>query len=119
MRFSLLGFFLVVGLSLHAGDAVSGVLRAAQEAEARMDSTGALKLYLEADAVRPEDPVILQKIARQYSDLVLDQSTVEEKKRYAQTALDYALRAVALNPRDPVTVLSLAAPKPRSATRAS
>jgi tetratricopeptide (TPR) repeat protein len=87
---------------------VETVLATAREAEMRLDSQAALSPYLEADHLRPNDALILQKIARQYSDLVLDQPAVEEKKRYAQTALDYSLRAVALNPRDPVNVLSLA-----------
>lgn len=77
-------------------------------AEARLDSAQALQLYLEADAAQPGDPFILQKIARQYSDLAIDQPTPEEKLRYVQTALDYARRAVALNPHNAVNVLSLA-----------
>jgi tetratricopeptide (TPR) repeat protein len=84
------------------------LLQEAQAAETALDSARALELYLQADQAAPGNALILQKIARQYSDLVLDQPTNEEKKRYAQTALDYSLRAVALNPRDPVNVLSLA-----------
>ena len=87
---------------------VDDLLREAQSAEAKLDSPRALELYLQADQAKPNDALILQKIARQYSDLVLEQPTTEAKKRHAQTALDYSLRAVALNPRDPVNVLSLA-----------
>lgn len=87
---------------------VDDLLREAQAAEAKLDSSRALELYLQADRIKPDDALILQKIARQYSDLVVDQPTAETKKQYAQTALDYSLRAVALNPRDPVNVLSLA-----------
>ena len=77
-------------------------------AESRLDSRGALALFLQADRARPDDPATLQKIARQYSDLVVDLPTVEEKKRSAQSALAYAERAAALAPRDPVNLLSLA-----------
>ena len=108
MQIAALCSFLVGGLGLQAGVAVPDILRAARAAEDRLESSAALVLYLQADQVRPGDAAILQKIARQYSDLGLDQPAVEEKKHYAQTALDYALRAVALNPRDPVNVLSLA-----------
>jgi len=87
---------------------VEELLTQATTAETGLDSARALELYVQADRIKPDDPAILQKIARQYSDLVLDQPTLEGKKRYAQTALDYAMRAVALNPRDPVNVLSLA-----------
>jgi tetratricopeptide (TPR) repeat protein len=89
-------------------DPVRLLLDAAQVAEARLDSQTALQLYEQADAARPNDAFILQKIARQYSDLVVEQPDIEAKKRYAQTALDYAQRAVALKPDDAVNVLSLA-----------
>ena len=84
------------------------LVQAALAAEARLDSTQALQLFTQADGARPNDAFILQKIARQYSDLVIEQPDVEAKKRYAQTALDYAQRAVTLKPDDAVNVLSLA-----------
>lgn len=91
-----------------SADDTPALLQQAQAAEARLDSQAALRLYEQADAARPNDAFILQKIARQYSDLVVEQPDVESKKRYAQTALDYAQRAVTLKPDDPVNVLSLA-----------
>ncbi len=105
-RLLLLGLFGLASL-LRAADA-GDLVREALAAEARLDSRAALRLFEQADAARPDDAFILQKIARQYSDLVVEQPDVEAKKRYAQTALDYAQRAVALRPDDPVNVLSLA-----------
>jgi tetratricopeptide (TPR) repeat protein len=84
------------------------LLTRASAAEQAMEPRRALELYYDALRTRPENAFILQKIARQYSDLVEEQTGAEEKKRYAQTALDYALRAVALEPENPVNVLSLA-----------
>ncbi len=107
MRPARLLLCLLLTASLRAAD-VQPLLDQAREAETRLESARALELYLQADAARPEDPFILQKIARQYSDLTTEQTTAADKKRYAQTALDYALRAVALDPRNPVNVLSLA-----------
>lgn len=98
---------LALATGLRAADA-DALVRAALAAEAKRDCVAALKLFQEADAARPNDALILQKIARQYSDLVADQPTVADKKRYAQTALAYAQRAVDLNPADAVNVLSLA-----------
>ncbi|RXK53786.1 hypothetical protein ESB00_19065 [Oleiharenicola lentus] len=105
LRAGLLGSLLAATVA--AAD-VDALLREAQAAEARLDSRRALELFLQADAAKPDDAFILQKIARQYSDLTTEQAAVEEKKRYAQTALDYALRAVARDPQNPVNVLSLA-----------
>lgn len=106
MRIALLAL-LFLSADLPAADP-AGLVREAQAAEARLDPARALELLLQADRAQPNDALILQKIARQYSDLVVDQPDVEAKKRYALTALDYARRAVALNPADPVNVLSLA-----------
>ncbi|WP_438480897.1 hypothetical protein [Oleiharenicola lentus] len=87
---------------------VDALIKEAQVAETKLDSRRALELLQQADAAQPNNALILQKIAKQYSDLVLEQKTVAEKKRYAQTALEYSQRAVELDPRDPVSVLSLA-----------
>lgn len=87
---------------------VTQLLSEARAAEAKLDSRRALDLFLAADQAKPNDATILQKIARQYSDLVIDLTTDEERRRYAQTALDYSLRAVALEPKNPENVLSLA-----------
>ena len=102
---ALFGWF--AGL-LHGATPDSPLVQAALAAEARLESARALELFLEAERELPHNAFILQKIAQQYSDLVVDQATAEEKKRFAQTALDYALRAVALAPDNPVNVLSLA-----------
>jgi tetratricopeptide (TPR) repeat protein len=87
---------------------ISTLLQDALAAEARLDCATALRLFHEADAARPNDAYILQKIARQYSDLVDDQAGVEDKRRHARLALDYSRRAAELNPSDPVNVLSVA-----------
>ena len=83
------------------------LLRDALAAEARFDSKAALDLFLQADAARPDDPFILQKLSRQYSDLTIDTKDVAEKKRLCSAALAAAQRAVSIRPNDPVNVLSL------------
>ena len=99
----------VLGLAVvvHAAD-VAALLRDARAAEAGMDARGALQLYLKADAVQPDDPFILQKIARQYSDLVEEQPSLEDRKSYAQAAVEFSQRAVTRDPKNAVNVLSLA-----------
>ena len=83
-------------------------IREGLAAEARLDTRRALELFLAAETAGPPDAFLLQKIARQYSDLVLDLPTTEEKKAAAHRALLYAQRAVALEPDNAVNVLSLA-----------
>ncbi len=100
-------FFLAGAASALAAD-VSALLADARAAEAKLDSRRALELYLAADKAKPNDDAILQKIARQYSDLITELTTNEERRRYAQTALEYSQRAVTLAPDKAENVLSLA-----------
>ena len=107
-RLTVLALLLTATLRAATGADVEATLAAAHAAEDGLDSRRALELYLAADRARPNDARILQKIARQYSDLVVDLPTDEARRRYAQSALDYSRRAVALEPRNPENVLSLA-----------
>jgi tetratricopeptide (TPR) repeat protein len=84
------------------------LVQQALAAEARFDTPAALVLYQQADALRPNDAVILQKISRQYSDSSSDVADPAERRQRCTTALAYAQRAVALQPRSAVNVLSLA-----------
>jgi tetratricopeptide (TPR) repeat protein len=77
-------------------------------AETGQHSQAALELYQRLDKISPDNPVVLQKIARQYSDLVAEQPDNAGKKRYAEMALAFSQRAVALEPKNAVNVLSVA-----------
>lgn len=88
--------------------AIEEILAAARAAEADFRPDLALTHYLAAAELRPEDPLILQKVAQQFSDathLLTDRAAM---KRYAEQALAYSERAVALDPTNPVNVLSVA-----------
>jgi len=98
---------LTLTTALRAADA-GALVKDAEAAEARFDAKTALELFLQADAARPNDPVILQKIARQYSDLTFDLTDPAEQRRFAEQALAYAQRAYQLAPKNPDNVLSLA-----------
>lgn len=80
----------------------------AHAAERAFNPRKALGYYLEADRLAPNDPVVLQKIARQYSDVAEDCKDLDERRHTLETALDYAQRSVTLRPRNAVNVLSLA-----------
>ncbi len=99
--------FAVLSAVLRAAD-VAALMQDAAAAEQRFDAKTALQLYLQADAAKPNDALILQKIARQYSDLAIDLPDAAEQRRACDQALDYAKRAYALAPKDPENPLSLA-----------
>lgn len=102
---------LATALLLSGGPAVASPderLRDALAAEARLDTRRALELFQALARERPDDPFLLQKIARQYSDLVVDLPNAAEQKASVERALDYARRAVALAPDQAENVLSVA-----------
>lgn len=68
----------------------------------------ALKYYLPAEKIEPDNVDLLLRIARQYRHQMADTATVAEKIRLAELALDYARRAAALDPKNPDAHLSVA-----------
>ena len=84
------------------------LVRAALAAEARLDTRQALALFQEAVAARPADPFLQQKIARQYSDLMVELPTRDEQRAAVTQALVHARRAVELAPQGAENVLSVA-----------
>ncbi len=102
-----------VNLTSASASAASGadadaLFAAAITAERRHDSQEALRLLQQVEPLRPDDPVIAQKIARQYSDAIVDLPSAAEKRRYAEQSLAYARRAAELEPDNAVNVLSVA-----------
>jgi tetratricopeptide (TPR) repeat protein len=91
-----------------AAEAADDLVRGALAAEAKLETRRALELFLEAEKSRPNDAFVLQKIARQYSDLAVDLPTVAEKKASIERALAYSQRSVAADPKNPENVLSVA-----------
>lgn len=103
--------FLALGVAVAAAAAAAdadALVRKGLAAETALDTATALHCFLQADALRPNDPAILQKISKQYSDSTLDTTEVAAKRERANQALAYAQRAHALAPDDAVCTLSLA-----------
>lgn len=108
MRLLALAVLLALTLPALRATELEQTLAAARAAEAAFRPDLALPHYLAAAELRPEDPVILQKVAQQYSDATNLLTDRAEMKRYAEQALAYSERAVALDPANPVNVLSVA-----------
>lgn len=103
------GVALALALNSPSGAAsADALIRAALAAEARLDTARALELLLAAEKTRPDDASLLQKIARQYSDLAVDLPSPEQKKTTIERALAYSRRAAALDPQNAENVLSIA-----------
>ncbi len=92
-----------------AGNApVDPLVRDALAAESIGSPGRALTLFLKADAARPRNAFILQKISKQYSDLSEDVADPAEKQRLCTLALGFATRATELEPNQADNVLSIA-----------
>jgi len=74
----------------------------------KLQAAEALKFYLPAEKLDPNNVRLLVRIARQYRHLMSDATKTSEKKQLGTTAVNYAQRAVALEPNDPETHLALA-----------
>ncbi len=72
------------------------------------NASEALKYYLPAEKLEPNNDEVLTRIARQYRHLASDSGDIGEKKRLGNLALTYAQRAVALDPKDSDCQLSVA-----------
>jgi tetratricopeptide (TPR) repeat protein len=110
--------FLFSTIVAAAGLFAAGKTRASESAEdlirkgdvyyAKLQPTEALKFYLPAEKLEPNNPQLLVRIARQYRHLMSECSAKDEKQHLGATAVDYAQRAVSLAPNDPDTQLSVA-----------
>ena len=74
----------------------------------KLQAAEALKFYLPAEKLDPNNVRLLVRIARQYRHLMSDAPKVSEKLPLGNLAVYYAERAVARAPNDPETQLALA-----------
>jgi tetratricopeptide (TPR) repeat protein len=75
---------------------------------AKLQAAEALKFYLPAEKLDPNNVRLLVRIAREYRHLMSDVTMAAKKLQLGTTAVDYALRAVALAPDDPEAQLAVA-----------
>ena len=74
----------------------------------KLQAVEALKFYLPAEKLDPNNVRLLVRITREYRHLMSDATITSEKLQLGNTAVAYAQRAVALAPNDPETHLALA-----------
>ena len=89
-------------------DSAEELIRKGDVFYARLQAPEALRFYLPAEELDPNNTRLLVHIAREYRHLMSDATKREEKLRLGNMALGYSQRAVALAPNDPEAQLSLA-----------
>ena len=75
---------------------------------AKLMAADALKCYLPAEKLEPNNVHLLVRISREYRHLMSDATQPEQKLGLGSTAVDYAKRAAALEPNDPEAQLAVA-----------
>src|SRR6202030_1604223 len=72
----------------------------------RLQAADALKYYLPAEKLEPNNVHLLVRISREFRHLMSDAAQPEQKLSLGSTAADYAKRAAALEPDDPEAQLA-------------
>ena len=91
-----------------AQDDFASLMKRGDQLDAQLKTKEALAVYLEAEKLDPKNAELLHRIAKQYGESQNDVSTKEEKRKIGMTALEYAQRAVAADPKNSLAELALA-----------
>jgi tetratricopeptide (TPR) repeat protein len=93
--------------ALH-GEAADELIAKGDSYYVRLQAADALKYYLPAEKLEPNNVHLLVRISREFRHLMSDAAQPEQKLSLGNTAVDYAKRAAALEPDDPEAQLALA-----------
>ena len=105
--FSAIAALLLTGAALQAQPA-DELIAMGDVFYAKLQAAEALKFYLPAEKLEPTNVRLLEHISREYRHLMSDATKPDEQFRLGSTAVDYARRAAALDPKDPEAQLAVA-----------
>lgn len=84
------------------------MMKRGDQLDAQLKTKDALAVYLAAEKLDPDNAELLHRIAKQYGESQNDVSSKEDRRKIGMTALDYAKRAVAADPKNSIAQLALA-----------
>ncbi len=100
--------FFALAFTAYSQEALPELIRQGDAYDAKFESDNALKYYLPAEKLAPNDATLMIKIARQYVYRMEGLSTDSEKLASGRVAVSYSERAVKLAPNQCDSYLSLA-----------
>lgn len=89
-----------------SGESADALIAKGDKFDQEMHENEALKYYLPANKMEPDNVALLDRIARQYRHLMSDASDKTEKLRLGHISLEYAQRGADLAPNDAEAQLS-------------
>jgi tetratricopeptide (TPR) repeat protein len=105
-------FLMVVALLFTAGtlraESADSLIAEGDLFYAKLQASEALKYYLPAEKLEPNNVRLLEHISREYRHLMSDETDRASKIRLGSVAVNYAQRAVEIQPSDPEAQLALA-----------
>jgi len=113
MNFALSKIFPTIGVLLvssaaFGAESADELIQKGDAYYAKLAATDALKFYLPAEKLEPNNVRLLVRISREYRHLMSDAALPAAKCSLGGTALSYAKRAVTLAPNDPEAQLAVA-----------
>jgi tetratricopeptide (TPR) repeat protein len=98
-QFPMIAVLLFTGGTLRA-DSADALIAEGDLFYARLQASEALKYYLPAEKLEPNNVRLLVHISREYRHLMSDEADRTDKVKLGNLAVDYAKRAVSINSKD-------------------
>jgi tetratricopeptide (TPR) repeat protein len=105
---ALSAIFAFITLTASAQSDIAPLVAQGDAYDAKLDNAHALESYLQAEKLGAKDAEILYRIARQYALSMNDTTSEDMQRDLGETALAYAKRAVAADPKNANAQLSAA-----------
>ena len=99
---------LAIAASAHADSDIAQLMAEGDAYDAKLDNVHALEAYLQAEKLGASGAETLYRIARQYALRMNDTTSESAQRDLAETALTYAKRAIAADPKSAKAQLSAA-----------
>jgi hypothetical protein len=106
--FPLLLLLLAAAGCLAKAASLEDLIQKGDRLDAQFKSVDAMAVFLEAEKLAPNNIDVLCRLAKTHDEAMVDTADRQEQRKLAQTAVDYARRAVELAPKSAKAHLSVA-----------
>ena len=108
MKLAAILLFAALSFSPVAAEPVAGLIAKGDALDKQLRTKESLVVFLEAEKAAPGDAEVLRRVAKAYAEQMPDTANKDEKRALGEKALEYAKRAVAVDPKNGMAQLALA-----------